>query len=177
MKAVNDTDRPFPNPGASRRAKDCGRIGRRFRAALCRGLGPEAAWVQRHLAECPRCRRRVAAWHKVDLALRVVKSQPHRLDLLREANTSTLKMLKHELRDAPQARVLADSRPEPSFLERSGKYRHWAANVAACFAILFLAKSGLFSSLDRLNTGGAEFVRQYYANQAGEDLAKEIFDA
>jgi len=111
------------------------------------------------------------------MALRVVKSQPHRLDLLKRANAEAVKMLKHDLRDTPQARALENSEPEPSLLERSGRYRHWVTNVAACFAIVLLTKSGLFASLDEVNARGEKFVRQYYTSQVGEDLAQEIFDA
>jgi hypothetical protein len=111
------------------------------------------------------------------MALRVLKTQPHRLDLLRRANAEAVKMLKRDLRDAPQAHALADSEPEPSLLERSGRYRHWAANVAACLAIALLIKSGLFASLDGATARGEKLVQQYYTSQVGEDLAREIFGA
>jgi len=157
--------------------KDCRRIRRHCLIALSRRFGPDAAWVRRHLAVCPRCRARLYGWRRVELTMRILKSQPHGLDLLKRANASTIKMLKHDLQEAPQAQELATAQSEPSFLERSVNYRHWATNVAACFVILFLAKSGLFSSLDRLSTGSEQLVRQYYACHAGDDLAGEIFDA
>lgn len=177
MKFLNDTIRSFPYCGPQAQHKGCRHVRRWYLVALSRRLGPDAAWVQRHLAACPRCRRRVAGWRKVDLALSIVKSQPHRLDLLRQANASTLKMLTHTLRDAPQAQELVAAKPEPSFLERSGSYRHWATHAAACFVILFLAKSGLFASLSHLSTGSENLVRHYYTSHAGDDLAGEIFDS
>ena len=177
MKSRNDSARTYPKSKGASPQRACRRTSQWWRSSLGRGLGPQAAWVQRHLANCPRCRRRVAALGKVEMALRVVKTQPHRLDLLRRANAEAVKMLKHDLRNAPQARVLKDSEPEPSLLERSGRYRHWATNVAACLAIALLTKSGLFASLGGVTARGEELVQQYYTSQVGEELAQEIFDA
>jgi anti-sigma factor RsiW len=131
--------------------------------------------VQRHVEHCPRCQRRLAAWSRVELALSIIKSESHRLDLLGKANSCTVKMLKRSLREAPKALVLEKARPEPSFLQRSARYRPRIANAAACVAILILTRSGLFSSLDRATTGGEKLMKQYYAAQAGEDIAEEIF--
>ena len=147
----------------------------RLLASLGRGFGPQAEWVQRHVAGCPRCQKRLAAWGKVELALSVVKSQSHRLSLLSEANSCAVKMLKHSLREAPRAHALEEARPEPSFLQRSAGYRHRVANAAACVAILVLTRSGLFTSLDRATAGGEKLMKHYYATQAGEDIAEEIF--
>lgn len=177
MKSRNDSSRSYPNAKEASRRKTCRRTSRWLRACLSHGLAPQANWIQRHLADCPRCRRRITALGKVEMALRVVKSQPHHLDLLKRANADAVRMLKHDLRDAPQARALKHSEPEPSFLERSAKIRHWATNVAACLAIALLTKSGLFISLDGANTRGEKLVKQYYINQVGEDLAQEVFDA
>jgi anti-sigma factor RsiW len=155
--------------------KGCRSMRQRLLTSLGKGLGPQAGWVQRHVANCPRCQRRLAAWGKVELALSIVKSQPHRLDLLSRANSCAVKMLKHSLRDAPKARVLEKTRPEPSLLQRSGRYRYRITNIAACAAILVLTRSGLFSSLDRATADGEKFMKQYYAANAGEDIAEEIF--
>ena len=177
MRFFRDKDESRPIFGPRPRGKACRRIRRRCLMALSRRLGPDAAWVRRHLAVCPRCRARLHGWRRVELTMRILKSEPHCLDLLRRANASTMKMLKHDLQEAPQARELVTAKPEPSLLERSMSYRHWSTNVAACFVILFLAKSGLFVSLDRLTTGSQDFVRSYYASRAGDDLAQEVFDA
>jgi anti-sigma factor RsiW len=147
----------------------------RLLVSLGKGIGPQAGWVQRHVANCPRCQKRLASWGKVELALSIVKSQPHRLDLLSKANCCTVKMLKHSLREAPKARILEVARPEPSFLQCSARYRHRLANAAACVAILVLTRSGLFASLDRATAGGEKFMKQYYATRAGDDIAEEIF--
>ncbi|MBN2131237.1 MAG: hypothetical protein JW741_17185 [Sedimentisphaerales bacterium] len=175
MKPLTGKDKPFSSTSHPTRPKDCKRLRRWLAASLCRHLGPEAGWVRRHAAGCPKCQRRIAAFTRVELALSIVKSQPHCVDLLQRANACAIGMLKHSLREAPQAHTLKDSRPGPSFIERSGRYRYRLGNVAACLAIVVLTRTGLFSSLDRMSTQGKECMRQYYATQAGEDLAGEVF--
>jgi hypothetical protein len=98
------------------------------------------------------------------------------LGLLEKANAEAVRMLGHDLREAAQARDMMGPESEPPSLPRALKYRHQLTNIAACLAILLLTKSGLFNSLDRFSTGGAAFVRQYYASQVGEELAREVFD-
>jgi anti-sigma factor RsiW len=142
---------------------------------MARRLGPEASWVRKHVAHCPRCQKRLAALGKVDLALSIIKSQPHRLDLLMRANTAAVKMLKHSLREAAEAQELEQAKPELSLIERCARYRISATHLAACIAILFLTKAGIFSSVDRLHTRGEAALKQYYSHQAGEDVAKDIF--
>jgi hypothetical protein len=155
----------------------CRQIRRRLADSMARRLGPDAPWVQRHVAHCPRCQKRLAALGKVDLALAIIKSQPHRLDLLTRANSAAVKMLKHSLREAAETQKLEQARSEPGLIERCARYRISATHVAACIAILFLTKAGLFSSFDRLHTRGEAALKQYYTHQAGEDVAKDIFGA
>jgi hypothetical protein len=153
----------------------CRQIRQRVAESVLPRLGPEAPWVQRHVAHCPRCQKRLAALGKVDLALSLLKSQPHRLDLLMRANTAAVRMLNHSLREAPETAQLEQAKPQPDLLERCGRYRNPVMNLAACLAILFLMKSGIFSSFDEVGTRGQTALRQYYATQAGEDVAREIF--
>ena len=154
---------------------------RRIRAWLYKAISSrfalDADWVQNHIANCLRCQRRMASIGKVNLALSIIKSQPHKLDLLMRANAQAIGVLKHSLRQAPKARKLKEARPEPKLLERWSKYKHSAANAAACIAILFLMKTGVFSSMDKFQTEGQKAMRQYYACQVGQDLADEIFSA
>lgn len=154
---------------------------RRIRAWLYKAInsrfGLDADWVQNHIANCPRCQRRMASVGKVNLAMSIIKSQPHKLDLLMRANAQAIGVLKHSLREAPKARKLKAMRPEPKLLERWSKYRHSAANAAACIVVLFLMKTGVFSSMDKFQTEGQKAMRQYYACQVGQDLADEIFSA
>ena len=162
MKSINTNNR-------------CRRIRAWLYEAISSRFDVDAHWVQNHIENCPRCRRRLALAGKVNLALSVVKSQPHKLDLLMRANTQTIGVLKHSLRRAPKARKLRTMLPEPKLLERWGKYRCTAANLAACIAVLFLMKIGVFSSMNEFQTQGRKVIRQYYASQAGEDLADEVF--
>ena len=136
-----------------------------------------ADWVQNHIANCPRCQRRLSSVGKVNLALSIIKSQPHNLDLLMRANAQAIGVLKHSLRNAPKAQKLKTVLPEPKLLERFGKYKSSIANTAACILILFLMKAGVFSSMDKFQTEGQKIVKQYYTNQVGEELADEISHA
>jgi hypothetical protein len=93
------------------------------------------------------------------------------------ANVQAVGVLKHSLRQAPKAQKLKKALPEPTLSERLSKYKHSAANVAACLAILFLMKIGIFCSMDRFQTRSQQVFKQYYAKYIGQDLADEIFSA
>jgi hypothetical protein len=80
---------------------------RRLLDTAHRRFGLDAPWVRRHVASCPKCQQRLAGLTKVDLALSVIKSQPHRLDLLTRANTAAIRML------SPRPRT-GSSRPGPN---------------------------------------------------------------
>ena len=162
MKSINTNNR-------------CRRIRAWLYEAISSRFDVDAHWVQNHIENCPRCRRRLALAGKVNLALSVVKSQPHKLDLLMRANTQTIGVLKHSLRGAPKARKLRTMLPEPKLMERWGKYRCTAANLAACIAVLFLMKIGVFSTMNEFQTQGRKVIRQYYNGQVGKDLADEVF--
>ncbi len=164
MKSNNKTNR-------------CSKTRALLHRALSRSIGLDADWVRNHIAACPKCQRRFAAIGKVNLALSMIKSQPQKLNLLMRANRQAIGVLKHSLRQAPKAEKLRDAQPEPKLMDRCSKYSHSAANVAACAAILFLMKVGVFSSMGRFQSQGKEVVQQYYAAQAGQDLADEIFNA
>jgi hypothetical protein len=153
----------------------CKRIRQRLADSARHRFGPEAPWVQSHVAGCPRCQKRLAAMARVDLALSAIKAQPHRLDLLMRANSAAIRMLNHPLREAARDRRLEEATPEPRFIEKCAAYRAAILNVAACVAILFLTKAGIFSSFDKARSGGQAVMKQYYAAQAGEDLAGEVF--
>ena len=158
-------------------ASPCKRIRRRWVNSMLRQLSSEAPWVQRHVAHCPRCQRRLVALGKVDLALSFIKTQPHRLDLLTRANAAAVRMLNHSLQEAAKAKDLEQAAPEPTLIEWCGKYRNPITNVAACIAILFLTKAGIFSSFDKVCTRGEAALKHYYAAQAGEEVAQDLFGA
>jgi len=157
--------------------KNCRQIRTRLYELVDMVMGPDAAWVQRHIAQCPRCRKRVASAGRVRLALSLIKSQGHNLDLLMRANAQAIGVLKHSLRTAPKALKLKTVKPEPNLFERLAKYKSSAVNAAACVAILFLMKIGVFSSMDKFQSHSKELVRNYYAANAGQDIADEIFSA
>ncbi len=165
----SDESRPAAGP--------CRQIRRRWMNSMLRRLSPEAPWVQRHVAHCPRCQRRLAALGKVDLALSFIKTQPCRLDLLTRANAAAMRMLNHSLQEAAGAKDLERAEPEPMVIEWCGKYRNQVVNVAACLAIVFLTKAGIFSSVNKACTRGEEALKQYYTAQAGAEVAQDLFGA
>ena len=112
---------------------------------------------------------------KVDLAFSLVKTQPHKLDLLSRANTRAIAVLKHSLRGDPEASDLKTKLPEPKLLEMFRGCGRSVANVAACVAILALMKIGVLSSMNQFHSTGQKSMKQYYANRIGEDLADEVF--
>ncbi len=157
--------------------KKCKNIRSRLYSAVGKRIGLNADWIQKHIANCPRCRQRLALMGRVNLALSLIKSQPHSLALLMQANAQAIDVLKHSLRNAPRAQKLRVMLPEPKLLERCRKYKHSLANVAACIAILLLMKIGIFSSMDKFQTEGHKAVKQYYANRVGNEIAREIFSS
>jgi len=158
-----------------KRKTKCRRIRKWLYATASKSFGPEAGWIQDHIVNCPRCRRRLVSCGKVHLGLSFMKNQPCSLDLLMRANTQAIGVLKHSLRRAPKARKLKVVLPEPKLLEKCSKYGHSAMNMAACITVLLLMKIGVFSSMDKFHTQGQKVYKQYYTNQVGKDLADEIF--
>lgn len=160
-----------------RKAKKCRQIRAWLYETINKYAGPDAGWIQSHISNCPRCQLRLAGVGRVHLSLAAIKSQPHRLELLKNANTQAISVLKHSLRDAPKAEKLRLIQPEPKLLERANIYKRPLANIAACIAILILVKIGVFSSMAKFQAQGQQTIKQYYAAQLGEDLTNEIFTA
>lgn len=131
--------------------------------------------MQGHIANCPRCRRRLISSGKVHLALSFMKTQPHGLDLLMRANEQAISVLKHSLRQEPKAQELKTRQPEPKPMEKYGRYGFSVGSLAACIAVLFLMKIGIFSSMDTVQNQGRKVMKQYYVNRIGQDLADEVF--
>jgi len=163
----------YQSPGL--RLNKCRQIRAWLRNAIRNYLGPDADWVQDHIGNCPRCHRRFVSVGKINLALSLVKSQPHKPDLLMRANSQAIGVLKHSLRESPKAQKLKSMRPEPKLLEICSMHKSSATNIAACIAILFLMKTSIFSFMDTFQAQGQKAVRQYYVNHVGEDLANDIF--
>jgi len=106
-----------------------------------------------------------------------MKTQPHRLDLLKHANARAIRVQKHCLRKTPKARQLRSTLPEPKLLERCSKYGYPAAAFTVCIVILILMKVSVFPFMDKFHMETQKIIRQYYARQAGQDLADRIFPA
>ncbi|MGD8787086.1 MAG: hypothetical protein PVJ60_06660 [Phycisphaerales bacterium] len=155
--------------------KKCKEVRIWLRKTISAHFGPNAGWLQCHVAKCPRCQRRLVSYAKVHLAISTIKSQPHKLDLLMCANAQTIGVLKHKLREAPKAEKLRKILPEPGLLEKCRKYTHSSSNVAACIMVLLLMKIGVFSSMDTFRSKGQRTMKKYYAGHVGQDLADEIF--
>ncbi|OQA03395.1 MAG: hypothetical protein BWY69_00493 [Planctomycetes bacterium ADurb.Bin401] len=135
----------------------------------------EAAWVQNHIVNCPKCQKRFASIGKVHLALTLLKSRPHNLDLLRNANIQTIDTLAHSVRNTAKADKLRTARPEPKFSEKLIPLRGSLVNTAACITILFLLKTGIFNSMNKFQTGSQKVMQNYYEKQLGPEFSDEIF--
>ena len=140
-------------------------------------IGVDKGWLAEHIANCPKCQSRIAGIGKVDLAMSLVKSQTHKMDLLMRANAQTLKMLKHSLRDCPKADKLRATYSQPNWIIRNHRYISSITSTAACFAILLLLKCGIFTSMETSQRQGQETVKQYYAKHLDQDTINDIFTA
>lgn len=136
-----------------------------------------APWLLSHIADCPRCQKRLARLARVDIALSLLKAQPHSLNLLMNANTKAIDVLKHSLRNAPKAARLRKSRPEPNWFQRTSKPAHSILNAAACILVVLLVKTGAYASMTNLQSEGKDFVEEYYAKHLGDDYADELFNS
>ncbi len=138
-------------------------------------ISMDAAWVQNHIANCPKCQRRLASLGKVYLAMSLLKSQPHQLDLLKAANVQTIDTLGHSVRNTAKAEKLKLARPDIKFIEKIAPLKNSIGNVAACFVILFLLKTGIFTSIEKFQTNGEKALQNYYEKQLGQEYSDEIF--
>ena len=132
-------------------------------------------WLQKHIANCPRCQARIAGLGKVHLVLSLLKSQPHSIDLLMNANSKAINVLKHGLRNSPKAAKLSNAYPHPSWLQRCAVYTQPLLNLAACIMIILLLKIGVFGSMETVQKESRGVVKQYYVKHLGQDYADEIF--
>ncbi len=156
----------------------CGQIRLSLAAAVNSHLGISVDWIQNHVAQCPRCQRRLIGFNRVEIGFNFLKSQPHRLDLLRRANNQAINILKHGLRETPRAKALKQTQPEPKWYQRCARYTHSVGNAAACLAVLLIMRMGIFSSMDKFQTEGQKALKQYYKHQLPEDLSivDELFE-
>ena len=135
------------------------------------------AFLRSHIEHCPRCSRRLLGLHRVELAIRLTKSQTHSLDLLSRANTAALRMLKHSLRFTPKAEKLRVARPEPNWVIRHSSVLEKVFNAAACLLVLALIKCGTASFLKDVHQGGTKVMYNYYAKNLDQDTANELMES
>jgi hypothetical protein len=133
----------------------CKRLRFRLGKKLIETLNPNGPWLQTHIANCPKCQKRLYRLGKVKLAFTLVKSQPHSLDLLMRANTQT--------------------RPEPHWLFSRSKHLQSLLGTAACLAFILLLKVGLFNSVEDFKHKGDNVVRNYCAKHLDQETFDEIF--
>lgn len=135
----------------------------------------DAAWVQNHINNCPKCQKRLASVGKVYLAMSLLKSRTHQLDLLKKANMQTIDTLARSVRHTAKAEKLRIANPEPKLIERLSPLRGSIVNTAACFAILFLLKTGIFTSMEKFQVDSQKALQHYYEKNLGHEYSDEIF--
>ena len=153
----------------------CKRIRYRLIRSVSQRLSTNNPWIMSHIANCPRCQQRMGRMGKVDFVFSLLKSQPHRSDLLMKANTGAIGVLKHSLRNIPKAQKLKHTHPEPIWPQRYSKYILPVANAAACIIVVILMKTGIFSSMDRFKRQGNTAMKHYYAKHLDEQSVNDIF--
>lgn len=153
----------------------CKQIRYRLIRSVSQRLSTNNPWVMNHIANCPRCQQRMGQLGKVDFVFSLLKSQPHKPDLLMRANTGAIGVLKHSLRNIPKAQKLKHTRPEPIWPQRYSKYILPIANAAACVIVVILMKAGIFSSMDKFKKQGNTAMEHYYAKHLDEETVNDIF--
>ena len=153
---------------------------RRFRFSLTRLIGnrvnAKAAWIQSHLAWCPRCHARLRGFYRLELALSLLKLQTHGRDLLSRANQQVIGVLQRPLRQTQRAETLKKAEPKPCWRQRCLRYTQGMGNAAACVSILLLMRAGVFGSMSKIDSQGRQTMQHYYERHLGED-ASEITGA
>lgn len=132
------------------------------------------SFLRRHIEHCPRCSRRLMDLNRVYWALLLTRTQSHRQDLLARANTAALHMLKHGLRNAPNAEPLLTAKPEPAWFIRNSAVLEKVFNVAACLLVVSMIKIGATSFLKNVHQDGTKVVHNYYSRNLGQDMADDL---
>ena len=158
----------------TKRKKYCGLVRPWLAEALNNRMNAPATWLRKHIAECPRCRRVVLGGNRLRVAFLLLKTQPHRSDLLAQANSRAITVLKRSLRDLPQAQKLRRMSPRPNLLQRLGKYKQGAFNAAACLVVLLLMKAGILSAMMKFHDEGTQVAQRYYARYLDQDIMDDL---
>ena len=150
----------------------CKKIRFRMRDAITRRL--QFGWMDEHIASCPRCQKRINRIGNVDLALSLLKTQPHSRNLLANANTKATNVLKHSLRFAPKADKLRNYQPQPAWIQRNNSVIQSIINVAACVTVVSLMKIGVFSSMHTFQDESKGVLEGYYSQHLDSDEVSEL---
>ena len=117
--------------------------------------------LMRHIEQCPRCQARARQYARVGLAMRLVKSQPHSMGLLLEANRRTIALFQRDVRELPKACALRTQLPARPLRSRLAAFSQALASAAACLVVLLVARTGILSSMDRLHADGKGAAEAY----------------
>ena len=128
-----------------------------------------------HVAQCPRCQRRLAMINRVELGLTLIKTQPLETGLLARANNQALDVLKHSLRYAPKSTVLRNAKSDTNRLEKMRPGLERALNAAACVFVVIMIKTGTSNSLLDYKDQGEAVIHNYYARNLDSQMFDEIF--
>ncbi len=128
-----------------------------------------------HVAECPRCQRRLAVVNRVELGLTLMNTQPLEIGLLSRANNRALDVLKHSLRYAPKSAVLRNAKSDTHRLEKIRPGLERAINAAACVFVVLMIKTGVSNSLLDYKEQGEAVIHNYYARNLDSQMFDEIF--
>jgi hypothetical protein len=152
--------------------EQCRSLRLRVLEAINDRLDLSTGWMQRHVAQCPRCQRLLRGARRLDVAMMLLKSQPHHMDLLSRANRGAIAVLHYRLRNLPQAETLRVATPRPSLWKRFGRYSQALTHAAACLAFLMLLRMGILNSMRNLQDQSARAVDKYYSQVFDEsDIA------
>ena len=157
------------------KGNDCRDLRYRLAESLGAKMSLDSPWVQRHLAQCARCRQRLSGYGRLTVALTLIKSQPHSPELLSRANTQALGRLCHSLRHSSRADKLRSVRVDLALWRRLLNASHSVANIAACLVIFLAIRTGVMCSMSELQKQGDQAVRKYYVHHLGDELAEEVF--
>lgn len=127
-----------------------------------------------HIAACPRCQKRLAMANRVELAIGLLKSQCHEMDLLARANAKAINVLNHSLRTAPQTAQLRRSQPDCSWLEKRSFVIEKILNVAACLFVIVMIRMGVTSSFMEMQSQGKNALHNYYARNLDSQTADDL---
>lgn len=128
-----------------------------------------------HVAECPRCQRRLARVNRVEVALMLIKAEPYQMGLLARANNKAINVLTHSLRFAPKSDLLREAKSDTHRIEKARPIIEKMLNVAACLFVVVMIKTGISHSLSDYQKQGEAVIHNYYARNLDSQMFDEMF--